>query len=162
MFEKWFGGNNKKEVKPSVEGVAHFDEGVLEEEKFDQKLDDIQENFKDNKVSERSFNVRKRIIEDQGETFYESGTRGAEKNLTRQEKSRKPEHKDLHSDWKEKSVFDEPLSKQEMSDDHLDANEEINHGYEDGEHEEEEFTPGSVPETYEEWKGEDNDLEKAA
>lgn len=117
MFEKWFKTNNKKEIKSSVEGVAHVDEGIFEEEKFDDKLDDIQENFKDNKVSKRNFHAGSRRKEEVGENW----SVGVEKYLTKHENSRKPEYKDLHSDWKEKSVFDEPLSKQEMSDEHLDS-----------------------------------------
>lgn len=62
-------------------------------------------------------------------------------------------------------LVEEQLSRQEIFDDYLDANEEINHGFEDGEPEED-FMPESVPETYEEWKWEkteeDQDLEKAA
>lgn len=122
MFEKWFLGKNKKEIKPSVEGVAHFDEGILEEEKFDQKLDYIQENFKDNKVSTKNFHVRNRRKEDEGENW----SAGVEKYLTKHEGSRKPKYKDLHSDWKEQEPFALDLSeevedKQTLNEKHLNA-----------------------------------------
>lgn len=119
MFEKWFLGKNKKEIKPSVEGVAHFDEGVLEEEKFDQKLDNIQENFKDNKVSERSFHAGKRIKEDLGGGYHAADGRSAEKAHTKYENDQKPIRKDKNKDWKEK----EPFALDLPEDDHETLNE---------------------------------------
>jgi len=59
------------------------------------------------------------------------------------------------------------LTSEEIEENHLDANAEINHAFEDGEDEEQSFS-ATVPKTYEEWRGEDkddkddNDLEKAA
>ena len=141
MFEKFFGKkikyNEEADAIPGQEKMsklesAHADiEGVLisgEEPTHGEGFDEIQDNFKDNKVSDRSFHISNRRKEEEGENW----SVGVEKYLTKHENSRKPEYKDLHSDWKEKVasgelLAEEPetLGKKEIDAQLLDANAEI-------------------------------------
>ncbi|MDQ5883283.1 MAG: hypothetical protein QG654_196, partial [Patescibacteria group bacterium] len=152
--EKFFGGKKKVEgvnsYKNSVEGVAHVD-GSFEENRFDsvKDADSLQDNFKDNKVSERSLSASKRIVEDYGVGKYgadQASLRDDQKTRTKYENDQKPIRKDKNKDWKEKEPFALDLPEEDAEESHLNANAEINHGFEDGEHEEED----------------DFDLEKAA
>ncbi len=159
MFEKWFGGKKKVEGinsdKNSVEGVAHFDGTKTEK---DLAGDDFNDVYK--KVEEKeSIEERERRMGLQTKRHSYSHLNVAEKVSNERNKEKITE---LHSDWKEQEPFalDLPDEDEETVDKkHLNA---LVEGYDEGDDFEEEFIPGSAPETYEEWKGKDNDLEKAA
>lgn len=126
MFEKLFG--KKKQTRPAIEGVAHID-GSFEEARFDSvsEADLMQDNFKDNKVSERIFHPGKRVKEES--KGYDIDNRLAKKAHTKYENDQKPIRKDKNKNWKEREPFALDLPEEDVEEAHLNA--EINN---EGEH----------------------------
>jgi len=90
--------------------VAHADEeGVTISGQDVYKGDNadlMQDNFKDNKVSEKSFHAGKRMSEDFGRTAYGMiSLRSDQKDYTKYANDQKPIRKDKNKDWKEKEPF---------------------------------------------------------
>jgi hypothetical protein len=150
MFEKWFGGKKKVEGinsdKNSVEGVAHFDGTKTEKDLSQDENEHLQDKFDQNDSAKKVSDLRERDAQNFGTSWRESSMKVSnERNH--------PKLGEKHSDWKEKAVFDEPLSKEEISDEHLDAlmQQEENTKF---------VRDNFYPEEYDE--DEDIDLEKAA
>ncbi len=150
MFEKLFGGKNKREGinsdKSSIKGVAHFDGKKIEKDLFQDEHEHLQDKFDKNDSAEKISDLTKKEISKHSTNWKELSTKVSNERTH-------PKLGEKHSDWKEKSVFDEPLSKQEMSDEHLDS---LMQQEEDKKFARDHF----YPEEYDE--SEDQDLEKAA
>lgn len=144
MFDKWFAVNNKKENKPSIDGVAHID-GSFEDSRLPNDSQEVQD-----KIDFIDDNKKKKDLGDKADSEDKdrSELRGKVSNERRKEGIN-----DRNSNWKEKAIFGEPLSKEEISDEHLDAlmQQEENTKF---------VRDNFYPEEYDE--DEDIDLEKAA
>ncbi len=122
MFEKLFG--KKKQTRPAIEGVAHFDESILEEEKFDDGLDSIQTNFslEDGKKFKKEKISRDWDLDEVSHDNIREKVSNERKH---------PKLGEQNSDWKEKESSALDLPEEDIDEVHLNANVDHNLGHED-------------------------------
>jgi len=129
MFEKFFGGKKvegKNSTEPAISGVAHFDGSKTEKDFPREDTDFLQDDFDNKKIKE---DVSLKMQKDINRNNLDVNTISKVGNERHHSKLG-----EKNSGLEDKNLVEDPnfLNSEDQNENHLNANAEINHAFEDG------------------------------